>query len=201
MSLHLQFGWGLLPGITFPLVQTTPLSHTEFLQELDNQIALLSPEFESAWLIDHLQFDDGDLLEAWSMMSYFMGKAPQLHFGNMVLCQSFRNPALLAKMAATLQYLSQDRLYLGIGAGWKEDEYRAYGFDFPPSGVRVTQLDEAINYSDALVEVASDVRGTALSDRERLVPSAIGTPPTDYDRRQKAAHDAPDCQAGRLVEY
>jgi alkanesulfonate monooxygenase SsuD/methylene tetrahydromethanopterin reductase-like flavin-dependent oxidoreductase (luciferase family) len=145
MLLHLQFGWGIPPGITFPLVQTPALSRAEFLQELDNHIALLSPEFESAWLIDHLQFDDADLLEAWSTISYLMGRAPQLHFGNMVLAQSFRNPALLAKMAATLQYLSQDRLYLGIGTGWKQDEYQAYGFEFPPAGARVEQLDEAIS--------------------------------------------------------
>jgi alkanesulfonate monooxygenase SsuD/methylene tetrahydromethanopterin reductase-like flavin-dependent oxidoreductase (luciferase family) len=68
----------------------------------------------------------------------------------MVLCQSFRNPALLAKMAATLQYLSQGRFSLSIGAGWHEEEYRAYGYPFPSAGARVDQLEETLQIVRAL---------------------------------------------------
>ena len=60
------------------------------------------------------------------------------------MCQSFRNPALLAKMGATLQLLSGGRFTLGIGAGWYESEYLAYGYEFPRSGIRVEQLEEAV---------------------------------------------------------
>jgi alkanesulfonate monooxygenase SsuD/methylene tetrahydromethanopterin reductase-like flavin-dependent oxidoreductase (luciferase family) len=60
------------------------------------------------------------------------------------VCQSFRNPALLAKMGATLQFLSGGRFILGLGAGWNEEEYRAYGYDFPPARVRVAQLEETV---------------------------------------------------------
>ena len=67
-----------------------------------------------------------------------------------MLCQSFRNPALVAKMAATLQLLSGRRYILGIGAGWDEAEYRAYGYDFPPAGVRVEQLEEALRIIKAM---------------------------------------------------
>jgi alkanesulfonate monooxygenase SsuD/methylene tetrahydromethanopterin reductase-like flavin-dependent oxidoreductase (luciferase family) len=63
----------------------------------------------------------------------------------MVLSQSYRNPALLAKMAATLQTLTAGRFVLGIGAGWQEDEYESYGFRFPPAGERIEQLGEAID--------------------------------------------------------
>jgi alkanesulfonate monooxygenase SsuD/methylene tetrahydromethanopterin reductase-like flavin-dependent oxidoreductase (luciferase family) len=67
-----------------------------------------------------------------------------------VLCNSFRNPAHLAKMAATLQALSGGRLVLGIGAGWNEEEYRAYGWPFPPARVRIEQLAEAIELIRAM---------------------------------------------------
>lgn len=144
MSQHLQFGWGIAPGYNFPILRIPPLSPAAFLVELYRQLAQITAPFDSAWVIDHLQFDNADVLEGWTTLSYLISQAPHLHFGNMVLSQSFRNPALLAKMAATVQYLSGNRLYLGIGAGWKEDEYHAYGYDYPSPGVRVDQLNEAI---------------------------------------------------------
>jgi alkanesulfonate monooxygenase SsuD/methylene tetrahydromethanopterin reductase-like flavin-dependent oxidoreductase (luciferase family) len=67
-----------------------------------------------------------------------------------VLCNSFRNPAQVAKMAATLQALSGGRLVLGIGAGWNEEEYRAYGWPFPPTKIRIAQLAEAIELIRAM---------------------------------------------------
>lgn len=67
-----------------------------------------------------------------------------IRIGPMVSCQSYRNPALLAKMAAGVDQMSGGRLEFGIGAGWKEVEYRAYGYDFPEAGVRVTQMVETL---------------------------------------------------------
>jgi luciferase-like monooxygenase len=78
-----------------------------------------------------------DSCKAATDLSYLAGLYPALHFGTMVVSHSFRNPALLAKMAATLHYLTDGRPILGIGAGWNEEEYRAYGYDFPPRGQRV----------------------------------------------------------------
>src|SRR5205085_11949001 len=80
----------------------------------------------------------------------FAARHPELRFGHTVTCQSFRNPALLAKMAATLQFLTGGRFILGIGAGWYEAEYRAYGYDFPPPGVRLAQLDETVQIIKAM---------------------------------------------------
>ncbi|MHA1712405.1 MAG: LLM class flavin-dependent oxidoreductase, partial [Candidatus Freyarchaeota archaeon] len=68
----------------------------------------------------------------------------KLAFGAIVLCNSYRNPALLAKMGATLQLLTGGRFVLGIGAGWKEDEYHAYGYEFPKAAVRIKQLEEGV---------------------------------------------------------
>jgi alkanesulfonate monooxygenase SsuD/methylene tetrahydromethanopterin reductase-like flavin-dependent oxidoreductase (luciferase family) len=71
--------------------------------------------------------------------------APSYRVGNMVLGQGYRNPALLAKMAATLQVLTAGRFVLGIGAGWQEDEYLSYGYPFPRPGERIEQLGEAVD--------------------------------------------------------
>jgi alkanesulfonate monooxygenase SsuD/methylene tetrahydromethanopterin reductase-like flavin-dependent oxidoreductase (luciferase family) len=73
-----------------------------------------------------------------------------MQFGHAVLCQSFRNPALVAKMGATLQFMSGGRFILGLGAGWKEDEYVSYGYDFPPALTRVEQLDEYVQVIKAM---------------------------------------------------
>jgi alkanesulfonate monooxygenase SsuD/methylene tetrahydromethanopterin reductase-like flavin-dependent oxidoreductase (luciferase family) len=90
------------------------------------------------------------LMECFSLLAHAAGRAPGVRFGTLVLGQSFRNPALTAKIAATLQFLTGGRFVLGIGAGWKEDEYRAYGYLYPPASVRIAQLDEAAQIIRAL---------------------------------------------------
>lgn len=85
-----------------------------------------------------------DTHEAWTMMTYLMSRYPRMRMGTIVLSQSYRPPAFMAKAAAVLQWLSGGRLIFGIGAGWKENEYRAYGYDFPPDRVRLAQLEEYV---------------------------------------------------------
>ncbi|HWE60463.1 MAG TPA: LLM class flavin-dependent oxidoreductase [Chloroflexota bacterium] len=104
----------------------------------------------AAWVVDHFQFDDIPLLECLSLLAHSAGRAPGVRFGTLVLGQGFRNPALTAKIAATLHFLTGGRFILGIGAGWKEDEYRAYGYPYPPASVRIAQLDEAVQIIRAL---------------------------------------------------
>lgn len=106
--------------------------------------------FTSAWCPDHLMKDDSPVLEAWTTLTWFAANAPSFRFGNLVLSQSYRNPSLLAKMAATFQYWTGGRLILGIGAGWQADEYTAYGYPFPSAGVRIEQLGEAIDVMRAM---------------------------------------------------
>jgi alkanesulfonate monooxygenase SsuD/methylene tetrahydromethanopterin reductase-like flavin-dependent oxidoreductase (luciferase family) len=115
-----------------------------YVEDLKRSLDLVAGHFDSAWIIDHLQFGDADVLEGFTVLSYAAALQPRLKFGHTVLCQSFRNPALLAKMGATLQFMSGGRFILGIGAGWHAEEYRAYGYDFPPDRVRVEQLEEAL---------------------------------------------------------
>ena len=121
-----------------------------FTEDLNRALYLVSGHFDSAWIIDHLQSGDTDLLEGFTTLSYTAALHPQLKFGHTVLCQSFRNPALVAKMAATLQFLSGGRFILGIGAGWNEEEYQAYGYDFAPARVRVEQLEETLKIIQAM---------------------------------------------------
>lgn len=104
----------------------------------------------TAWVVDHFQFDDLPIMECFSLLAHSAGRQPGLRFGTLVVGQSFRNPALTAKIAATLQMLSGGRFTLGIGAGWKEDEYRAYGYPYPAPSVRIEQLAEAVQIIQAM---------------------------------------------------
>jgi len=104
----------------------------------------LAPPFTTLWLEDHFQFGERPLLECWTALCTFGAEFPRLRLGTIVMAQSYRNPAMLAKMGAVLQWMSGGRLIFGIGAGWKEDEYRAYGYPFPTPAERIGQLDEAV---------------------------------------------------------
>ncbi|GIV78061.1 TIGR03560 family F420-dependent LLM class oxidoreductase [Litorilinea aerophila] len=139
-----QFGWRV------PAFPVDGSSGPDFVQQIVRNLEALGDAFDSAWVADHFipwarfAADDIPTLECLSTICYLAGAFPRLKFGTIVLCQSYRNPALLAKMGATLQLLSSGRFILGIGAGWKEDEYRAYGYDFPKPATRIRQLEEAV---------------------------------------------------------
>jgi alkanesulfonate monooxygenase SsuD/methylene tetrahydromethanopterin reductase-like flavin-dependent oxidoreductase (luciferase family) len=139
-----QFGWALNAETT------QGMSPSHYSQAVQRQLELVGPHVDSLWFVDHVQFGDSPLLEGWTALTFLCAQYPQFHFGHMVLCQSFRNPALLAKMAATLQFLSNGRFTFSIGAGWHEEEYHAYGYEFPPAGARVDQLAETLEIVKAL---------------------------------------------------
>ena len=138
-----QFGWGLPVGARHNRRAT-------FVADVERGLALIRGHFDSAWVIDHLLMGDSDVLEAWTELTFFAARHPGLRWGHAVLSQSFRNPALVAKMAASLHFLTGGQYILGLGAGWQEPEYRAYGYPFPPAGVRVDELEEAVSVVKAL---------------------------------------------------
>jgi alkanesulfonate monooxygenase SsuD/methylene tetrahydromethanopterin reductase-like flavin-dependent oxidoreductase (luciferase family) len=115
-----------------------------WMDNLDIILPQLQGHFKSLWMTDHLFWNDYYVFEAWTVLSYLVARWPQFQVGPMVMGQNYRNPALLAKMGATLQVLSQGRFIMGIGAGWKEDEYKAYNYPFPPVGSRVDQLGDSL---------------------------------------------------------
>jgi len=106
--------------------------------------------FDSLWFPDHVQYAAHKVAEGWTLLAYGLARYPDKLCGHEVLCNSFRNPAHLAKMMATAHALSGGRVILGIGAGWNEEEYRAYGWPYPPTRVRIAQLAEAIELIRAM---------------------------------------------------
>jgi F420-dependent oxidoreductase-like protein len=104
--------------------------------------------YESVWLVDHFQTiprpSQEVTFECWTSTAALARDTKRVRIGQMVTCHSYRNPALLAKMASTVDVLSHGRLNFGIGAGQSGDEYRAYGYDNPDAPERLRQLREAV---------------------------------------------------------
>jgi alkanesulfonate monooxygenase SsuD/methylene tetrahydromethanopterin reductase-like flavin-dependent oxidoreductase (luciferase family) len=102
--------------------------------------------FDSLWLYDHLLYrPEGEptigIWECWTFLSALAEATHKVELGTLVACNSFRNPALLAKMAITLDEVSDGRLILGLGAGWNKAEYEAFGYPFDH---RVSRFEEAL---------------------------------------------------------
>ncbi|HUF98455.1 MAG TPA: LLM class flavin-dependent oxidoreductase [Ilumatobacter sp.] len=106
------------------------------------------PHFDSVWIADHFYGFDADkregFLEGWTTLTWLAAKFPDVMLCHHVLGHGYRNPALTAKMASTLQVLSGGRFMLGIGGGWREDEYHSYGYEFPSAATRLRQLEEVV---------------------------------------------------------
>jgi F420-dependent oxidoreductase-like protein len=102
--------------------------------------------FHSLWFNDHLYgipMPQIPIMEAWTSLSAVAAVTSRVQLGTLVSPVGFRNPALLAKMAATLDQISGGRVIVGLGVGWFEQEFKGYGFDFPPVAERLRTLDEA----------------------------------------------------------
>ena len=124
--------------------------------------------FDSVWVTDHfIHREDDDIRgpwECWSLMCAIAAVTERVEIGSLVLCTGFRNPALLAKMADTLEEISGSRLILGLGAGWNEPEYRAFGYPFDH---RVDRFEEALTIIKGLLRNGHiDFEGTFYQARD-----------------------------------
>jgi alkanesulfonate monooxygenase SsuD/methylene tetrahydromethanopterin reductase-like flavin-dependent oxidoreductase (luciferase family) len=137
--MSVTFGLSSLPEDAYDIS-----SGATFLEGYARSIDLLGPEFTTLWASDHFQFGDAPVLECWTRLCFLAARFERFQVGSLVLGQGYRNPALLAKMAATLQFLTCGRLVLGVGAGWNEEEYRSYGYEYPSRKERVDQLAEVL---------------------------------------------------------
>jgi len=130
---------------------------------------------DSLWVFDHVLFRfDGvttGIHECWTILSALAEATERVQLGSIVMCTSFRNPALLAKMAATLDHVSDGRLILGIGCGWHDPEYEAFGF---PTDHKVGRFEEALTVIRGLIrEGRADLDGRWVQARDAvLLPPA-----------------------------
>lgn len=104
--------------------------------------------WDGLWYADHFMPNeenvDQPIHEAWSMLAGLAAAVPRIRIGPLVAGNTYRNPALTAKIAATIDHISGGRVVLGIGAGWQENEHEKYGFEFSTVGGRLDRLDEAV---------------------------------------------------------
>jgi alkanesulfonate monooxygenase SsuD/methylene tetrahydromethanopterin reductase-like flavin-dependent oxidoreductase (luciferase family) len=161
-------------GLVLPVVERQQGGKTARWTDL-RTMALLAEQvgFDSVWLPDHLLFRFRARFgltirlgawECWSILCALAATTRRVELGTIVCCTAFRNPALLAKMAATVNEISGGRLILGLGAGWHEPEFGAFGFPFDH---RVSRFEEAVTIVATLLrEGRIDFEGTYYQARD-----------------------------------
>src|SRR5215470_12856482 len=170
----MRFGLFIPQGWRLDLVGIPVAGHWAAMRDLA-QVADNSP-FDSIWVYDHFHtvpVPTGEATyETWSLMAAFAASTTRVRLGQMCTCMGYRNPAYLAKVAATVDIVSGGRVEMGIGGGWYEHEWRAYGYGFPGAGDRLGMLDEGVQIMRQLWTT-----GTAtLSGNHYRVDGAIGRP-------------------------
>lgn len=140
----IEYGWRV------PDFPTDGSDNPTFLAQIAASLDRVRGRFDSAWVADHVvpwskwQAIETPTVECWTTLTFLAARYPELTWGPIVLCQSYRNPALLAKMVANLSAFLPGKIVFGIGAGWKQGEYRAYGWPFPSAGTRLRQMTDTI---------------------------------------------------------
>lgn len=135
--------------------------------------------FESIWLFDHFHTvpkpTDEITFESWVSLSALAAHTERVRLGHIVICNGFRNPALTAKMAGTMDVVSGGRFELGIGAGWKRDEWEAYGYGFPDTRTRLRMLEDGLEVITRMLGGARHEHATFEGEHAR-VRDAINLP-------------------------
>jgi alkanesulfonate monooxygenase SsuD/methylene tetrahydromethanopterin reductase-like flavin-dependent oxidoreductase (luciferase family) len=163
-------GRGIKVGIELPIAESKGRADTPGWADI-SLMARRAEEagFDSVWVEDHLLFrHEGQpqqgVWECWSLLAALAAVTERVEIGPLVSCASFRNPALLAKMADTVEEISGGRLILGLGAGWHQPEYDAFGFPFDH---RVGRFEEALQIIHGLLrDGAIDFAGRYHQARE-----------------------------------
>ena len=134
---------------------------------------------ESIWLFDHFHTVprpiDEITFESFTSLAALAALTERVRLGQVVICNGFRNPAVTAKMASTMDTISGGRMELGIGAGWKRDEWLAYGFGFPETRVRLAMLHDALEVVSRMLEPGKHIHAT-YEGAHHSVRDAINVP-------------------------
>ncbi|GAB2846193.1 LLM class F420-dependent oxidoreductase [Microbacterium insulae] len=143
----MRFGTFIPQGWRFDLVDIEPEDHWRVMATLAQQAD--DGPWESLWVYDHFHTtpvaSQEATHEAWSLMAAFAASTSRVRLGQMCTCMGYRNPAYLAKVAATVDAVSGGRVEMGIGGGWYEHEWRAYGYGFPEVRDRLAMLREGVD--------------------------------------------------------
>ncbi len=132
--------------------------------------------YESVWVYDHFHTvpspTQDPTFECWSLMAALSQVTEKVRIGQMCTCNSYRNPAYLTKVASTIDSMSGGRLEFAIGAGWYDQEYKAYGYEYPSAGIRLKMLEEALQ-----IYIAMNTEEKATFDGEFYsIKNAINQP-------------------------
>lgn len=142
----MRFGIFVPQGWRFDLVGIPDEQQWATMKRL--ALAADAGPWESLWVYDHFHTtpvpSEEATHEAWTLMAAFAAVTDRIRLGQMCTCMAYRNPAYLAKVAATVDHVSGGRLEMGIGAGWYEHEWRAYGYGFPEAPERLRMLDQGV---------------------------------------------------------
>ena len=142
----MQFGAFIPQGWRLDLVGIDTSDHWSTMVDVTKKAEILG--FTSAWVYDHFHTvplpTQEPTYEAWTLMAALAVATDTIRLGQMCTCNGYRSPSYLAKVAASVDVISNGRLEMGIGGGWYEHEYNAYGFPFPKPSVRLGELDEAV---------------------------------------------------------
>jgi F420-dependent oxidoreductase-like protein len=142
----MRFGLFVPQGWRLDLAGIDPADHWTAM--LDVAARAEAGPWESIWVYDHFHTvpvpTSEATHEAWTLMAAFAAATRRVRLGQMCTCMAYRNPMYLAKVAATVDVISGGRAEMGIGAGWYEHEWRAYGYGFPSAGDRLAMLDEGV---------------------------------------------------------
>lgn len=143
----MRFGLFIPQGWRLDLVGIEPGDQWRVMSDLATHVDE-GGVWDSLWVYDHFHTvpmpTDEATHEAWSLMAAFAATTSTVKLGQMCTAMSYRNPVYLAKVAATADIISGGRVQMGIGGGWYEHEWRAYGYGFPSAGVRLARLDEGV---------------------------------------------------------
>lgn len=170
----MRFGMFVPQGWRLDLVGIDPAQQWTVMRDL--ALRADQGEWDSLWVYDHFHTvpapTDEATHEAWTLMAALAASTSRVRLGQMCTAMSYRNPAYLAKVAATTDLISGGRVEMGIGGGWYEHEWRAYGYGFPSAGERLGRLDEGVQ----IMKQAWTTGSATLDGKHYQVDGAICRP-------------------------